>query len=168
MISNIWFLILFLERGPARFGSSLSVDDATPLARRYILPIMDERRRYFMSAGATGFRTGGRNWCGHNQIFHFDGRIWLGGYSCIFLFLGVGGASTIKEIISGVIQHALVWHQLALACCLMFLAMIMMFVTPVTMPVLSFTIWAFVGRVWDMKPTARPEAGAETLLPEGV
>ena len=159
----------FLGAGPGRFGSSLSVDDATPLARRYILPIMDERRRYFMSAGATGFRTGGSQlvWP-QSDFFTLMGEYGWAGTLVYFSFWGWVVLQLLRKSYQVSSNTLLFGTQLALSCCLMFLAMLMMFVTPVTMPVLSFTIWAFVGRVWDMKPTARPEAGAETLLPEGA
>ena len=156
-----------LGAGPGRFGSSLSVDNATPLARRYIIPMVNERRRFHLSAGATGFRTGDSQlvWPQSDFLTLMGEYGWVGTALYYFFWSWI-----IVQLLKGSRRHPVVsltfGASLALACCLAFLAMIMLIVTPVTVPVLSFTLWAFVGRIWDMKVAPARAGGGSAFRPE--
>ena len=55
------------------------------------------------------------------------------------------------------LQGVMFGVYLALACCLIFQVILMMFTSILNVPMLLYPIWMLVGRMWDMKEGARTE-----------
>jgi hypothetical protein len=141
-----------LGAGPGRFCSDQAVNNKMPLARRYVIPYRDEAERRMLTYGATATRTGASQlawpqsdfftlvgefgWIGASVYFGFWG--WT-----IWKLLGKANLAKAQPLVAGM--------YLALACCLIFMVFVILFIKVVTIPVLSFPLWMLVGRTWDMK-----------------
>lgn len=145
-----------LGAGPGRFCSDQAVANMVPLARRYVIPYQDEANRRKLTYGATATRTGASQlaWP-QSDFFTLVGEFgWLGA-AVYFGFWGwtiwklLAKAKATRE------QPLLMGMYVALACCLIFMVFVILFIKAVTIPVLSFPLWMLVGRSWDMK--VRPE-----------
>lgn len=135
--------------GPGRFGSDISMDSKTPLARRYILPVENQRRRFHLTAGQATY--GGDSqlrWPRADLLTLLGEYGWLGaglyyffiGWVVFHLYLKSFRVTT-RELYFG--------STLASCCSLSFLALLMTFISPLTWPMVSFVLWAFAGRLWD-------------------
>ena len=145
--------------GPGRFCSDQAVANMAPLARRYVIPYRDEAERSRKVYGwAT--RTGNSQlaWP-QSDFFTLVGEFgWLGAGAYLWFWLWatwrlLGKA---KETPGNTL---LLGMYMSLACCLVFMLFVMMFIKVVTIPVLAFPIWMLVGRTWDMKPAPREAPG---------
>ena len=144
-----------LGAGPGRFTSNQAVDARMPLARRYIIPYDDQQRRlsYWRSQGSLVqssilgiVRT---------DFFKLMGEFgWLG--TAVFYWFYVW-------IIFRLFRKSMDWPPghlasglfLGLACCITFLMFITFLIGVVTVPVLAFPLWFFIGRAWDMPLPAK-------------
>jgi len=146
-----------LGAGPGRFTSNQARDSRTPLARRYILPYYDEARRlgYYGRQGTTVISSvvgavnvdflylmGEFGWLGTAVYYWF--LFWV-----IMRLLQKARASLSDMLLSGA--------YMGLACCLIFVLLIMPLSSTTTIPVLMFPLWMLIGRSWDMP--AHPEDG---------
>ena len=150
--------------GPGRFGSSISVDNQTPLARRFILPIMNERRRYFMTAGMTEYGGGTQLRWPQSDLLTLMGEYgWLGAL-LYYTFMGWIVVQLFRKSLSVPTRDLYFGATLAASSSLIFLSMLMVVITPVTWPIVSFIIWAFAGRLWESGETP-PTAPLDSLPP---
>lgn len=141
-----------LGAGPGRFCSDQAVANMVPLARRYVIPYRDELQRSQMTYGGFGTRTGASQlaWP-QSDFFTLIGEFgWLGatayfGFWIWIIWRLLSKAKAVRE------NDLLVGAYLSLACCMIFLMFVILFVKVVTIPVLSFPLWMLVGRTWDMK-----------------
>jgi len=140
-----------LGAGPGRFASNQARDARVPLARRYILPYYDEARRlgYYGRRGSTVVSSviGAVN----TDFFVLMGEFgWLG--TCVFygfiIWVVVQVFRKSREWVPTSLESGLF---LGLACCLIFLMLIMMLTSASTVPVVVFPIWMMIGRMWDMR-----------------
>ena len=146
-----------LGAGPGQFASEAAVENRAPLARRYIIPYLDDNRRrgYFgqggsvVSASVIGtptadffLLTGEFGWFG--VVIYFAFWVWI-----ILRLFQKSLHRSIPGIRSGI--------YLALACCLIFQAILMIFTSILNVPVLMYPFWMLIGRMWDMKDESPSE-----------
>ncbi len=151
--------------GPGMFASESAIAGNAPLARRYIIPHLDDNRRrgYFgrsgsvASASVAGSPTadifilmGEFGWLGTLVYFGFWG--WV-----ILKLLQKSLDVSFNDIRSGI--------YLALACCLIFQAILMMFTSILNVPMLMYPIWMLVGRMWDMQKDPALDAPESAPVP---
>ena len=138
--------------GPGRCGSQLSVDNQTPLARRYILPIMNERRRYFMTAGKANYGGGTQLRWPQSDLLTLLGEYgWLGA-GLYAVFFGWVIVQLYRKSFRVGTHNLYFGATLASAATLIFLGMLMVIITPLTWPITSYVLWAFAGRLWEYQP----------------
>lgn len=140
-----------LGAGPGRFTSSQASTARTPLARRYIIPYQDQRRRmaYFGQSGSlesssilglvnTDFflLMGDFGWIGTFVFYYF--LFWV----ALKLFQKAQELS-LKTLEAGLF--------LGLACCMAFLIATTFLIGTSTVPVVVFPLWILIGRIWDMR-----------------
>lgn len=135
--------------GPGRFGSDISMDHQTPLARRYLLPVENQRRRYHMTAGQATY--GGDSqlrWPRADLLTLLGEYGWLGA-GLYYFFIAWTVCNLFRK--SFLVKPRELYFGATLACCcsLSFLALLMTFISPLTWPMVSFVLWAFAGRLWD-------------------
>ena len=148
--------------GPGRFGSEISVDNQTPLARRYILPMMNERRRWHMTAGQTSFSGDTQLRWPQSDLLTLLGEYgWLGA-TLFYSFMGWVVFQLYRKSFLADTTHLYFGATLSSCSCLIFLAMLMAIITPVTWPVISHAMWAFAGRLWEYEPPR--EVDPQTVL----
>lgn len=158
-----------LGAGPGRFCSDQAVQNMAPLARQYVIPYRDEANRHRLTYGGSGTRTGGSQlaWP-QSDFFTLMGEFgWLGA-ATYFGFLGWVIFKLLAKAQVARPSPLLAGTYMALACCLIFLSFVILFVKAVTIPVLSFPLWMMIGRAWDMKiPDAR-RLESESIAAEGL
>ena len=150
--------------GPGQFASESAIANRVPLARRYIIPYLDDnRRRGFFGRGGTvvsasviGSPTA--------DFFTLTGEFGWAGVVLYFTFWGWVIMKLIRKSMAGALQGVRSGIYLALACCLIFQAILMTFTSILNIPMLMYPIWMLVGRMWDMQVgTALPSgAGSQT------
>lgn len=151
-----------LGAGPGRFGSNPAVDARVPLARRYIIPHLDERRRrgYYGRSGsvisASVVGSPQTDW------FAITGEFgWLGmATCCVFWMWAV--IRLVQKANSFPQNHLQSGMLLGLACSLIFLIIIAMLINAYSYPALVYPLWMLIGRVWNMKmddPHGLPSLG---------
>lgn len=146
--------------GPGRFGSQVSLDAQTPLARRYILPIMNERRRYFMTGGKADYGGGTQLRWPQSDLLTLMGEFgWLGA-GLYYTFLGWVIVNLYRKSFAAKTQDLHFGATLAACSSIIFLSMLMTIITPLTWPMVSFVLWAFAGRLWEYgeSPPPTPDA----------
>ena len=138
--------------GPGRFFSGQASDGKAPLARRYVVPYVEEAKRSKL-AHFSGTRTGGSllawpqcdvltimgeyGWCGMAIYSSFVGWVFVS------LWRKADACRDRPEIAS---------VYLCLAAGVLFLFMTMFFSSTGTVPCLMFPWWMMVGRIWDLDP----------------
>ncbi len=146
-----------LGAGLGMFASEAAIENNTPLARRYIIPYLDDNRRrgYFgrsgtvVSASVAGSPI--------SDFFFLAGECGWAGITLYFIFWGWVIVKLIRKSMQGALQSVRSGVYLALACCLIFQAILMTFTSILIIPVLVYPIWILVGRMWDMKEEAPVE-----------
>ena len=152
-----------LGAGPGRFASAAAIEARTPLARRYIIPSMDENRRrgYFLvtgtviSASVVG-----------NPVTDFTAVTSEYGWLGVFIFFSFWG-----WILYGVMRKAFQASSsalragifMALGGCLIFMGMIMVLADILSVPAVVYPIWMLIGRTWDMTPETVKSAELPSL-----
>lgn len=136
--------------GPGRFTSDYAREDATPLARQYILPYYDEARRlgYFKRRGTTVISSvvGSVN----TDFFVLMGEFgWLETMVYYGFFFWVTRRLFQKSLAVPRTQFESGFFM-ALACCVLFLMIITLVTCASTVPPLVFPLWILIGRAWDM------------------
>jgi len=148
-----------LGAGPGRFASSQAAAAKAPLARRYILPYSDERRRlgYFgmsgsvVSASILGIP--------QTDLFVLMGEFgWLGAVA-YYLFLGWIIKRLWQKSILLPLNRPASGLFMSLCCCMIFLIFTTTLMSSATIPMLVFPLWILIGRMWDMQ-TDNPVAAA--------
>ena len=138
--------------GPGKFCSDQAVANMAPLARRYVIPYRDEAERSLKAYGMAT-RTGNSQlaWP-QSDFFTLVGEFgWLG--AAVYLWFWVWAIFRLLNKARYEKENSLALGvYMALACCLIFMVFVIMFIKAVTIPVLAFPIWMLVGRIWDMKP----------------
>jgi hypothetical protein len=140
-----------LGAGPGRFVSSQAVDARTPLARRYIIPYVDQRRRasYYGRSGSLV----ASSVLGYPQsdMLVFMGEFgWLGA-AAFYLFWTWVIFNLWRKSVALPLDRLLSGYYMALSCCLIFMAFTTVITSTLTVGALSFPIWILIGRSWDMK-----------------
>jgi hypothetical protein len=144
--------------GPGQFASESAIASRAPLARRYIIPYLDDNRRrgYFgrggtvVSASVAGSPTA--------DVFTLAGEFGWAGIALYYAFWGwVIWKLIRKSMEAEALRSGLFGVYLALACCLIFQAILMTFTSILNVPMLMYPIWMLVGRMWDMKEAVPAE-----------
>ncbi len=158
-----------LGAGPGRFCSDQAVQNMAPLARRYIIPYRDEANRHRLTYGGFGTRTGNSQlaWP-QSDFFTLIGEFgWLGA-ATYFGFLGWVVFKLLAKVQTARSIPILAGTYMSLACCLIFLVFVILFVKVVTIPVLSFPLWMLIGRAWDMEIPDERRLESEPIAAEGL
>ena len=153
-----------LGAGPGRFTSPQASDARTPLARRYVIPYQDEQRRMaywgrggdVAQASIVGIVT--------TDFFKLMGDFGWAGMAVYYAFL--------FWVVLKLYRKSLEWPStqlafglfLGLACCMIFMIIATFLVGIMTIPVVAFPLWVFIGRMWDMQP----EGFARESAPDGT
>ncbi len=148
-----------LGAGPGRFTSSQAVAARVPLARRYIIPYLDELRRtsYFGAEVAKAATILGDP---QSDLFVVTGEYgWLGA-ATYYLFLGWIAFKLWSKSIVLPLGSLLAGYYMGLCCCIVFFACMTPLMLMVRIPVLAFPLWLLIGRMWDMKPSKSGAAEA--------
>ncbi len=141
-----------LGAGPGLFASTAAVEARAALARRYIIPHLDENRRrgYFFAQGSMSSASVIGN--PQSDVLIMTSEYGWAGTVVFFIFWGW----VIYQLFKKAFVHPATSERagilLALACCLIFQAMIMGLTELLILPPLVYPIWMLVGRMWDMKP----------------
>lgn len=140
-----------LGAGPGKFASNQAIAGRAPLARRYIIPHLDQQRRlgYFGRSGAVVSASilgtpqstffiliGEFGWLGVSAYYGF--LIWI-----IFRLWRKSTALPMESLASG--------YFMALCCCMIFLIFTTVLMDTMTVGALSFPLWILIGRMWDMR-----------------
>ena len=150
-----------LGAGPGQFASEAAVGNRAPLARRYIIPYLDDdRRRGYFGGGGTVVSASviGSPMA---DFFLLAGEFgWLGAL-LYFIFWAWVVVRLIQKSLSRSIHGIRSGMYLALACSLVFQAFLMIFTSILNVPVLVYPFWMLIGRMWDMKDevSAQPQDG---------
>lgn len=151
----------WLGTGPGTFCSSQAVDARTPLARRYIIPYIDEDRRrgYFglrgtvVSASVIGST--------QTDLFVLMGEYgWLATaiYLSFWIWMIIRLFQKAQNIPAQSLRAGLF---VSLACCLAMQVILLGLVSLLIIPALTYPVWILVGRMWDMEVEPDPESGGE-------
>jgi hypothetical protein len=150
-----------LGAGPSRFSSNQAVAGRAPLARRYIIPHLDQQRRlgYFGRSGSVVSASilgtpqstffiliGEFGWLGAATFYGF--LLWI-----IYRLWRKSIALPLESQASG--------YFMALCCCMIFLIFTTVLMDTMTIGALSFPLWILIGRMWDMQvdpPSSTGEA----------
>lgn len=137
--------------GPGRFGSDVSVELRTPLARRFIISFLDERRRYLLSGGQTAFGGGTQLRFPKADFLTAMGEYGWAGALVQYLFF----ASIIILLWNKANERdrspLTAFIMLAICSSLFFIVELTFFVAPSSWPQLIYPLWILTGRAWDMK-----------------
>lgn len=149
-----------LGAGPGRFASQKAVEARTPLARRYIIPYVDEQRRlaYFGNALAGTAAASSILGIPNTDLFVLMGEFgWLGALAYYSFLFWVAVRLWKKSRDIPLVQTEAGFF-IALCSCLIFFAFTTALLPTATVPVLAFPLWILIGRIWDMRVA---EPGAE-------
>jgi len=140
-----------LGAGPGRVSSSQAIAARTPLARRYIIPHLDQQRRlgYFgrsgsvMSASILGYPK--------SSLTVLMGEFgWLGALA-FYLFFGWVVVKLWRKSTTLPLESPASGYFMGLCCCMIFLAFTTVLMDTITIGALSFPLWILIGRMWDMR-----------------
>lgn len=150
-----------LGAGPGRFASQQAVESRMPLARRYIIPYMDEQRRLGYFSGALAGVAAASSILGipNTDLFVLMGEFgWLGALA-YYAFLVWVATKLWRKSRQHSLQQPATGFFIALCSCLIFFAFTTTLLSTATVPVLAFPLWILIGRTWDMRldePTTEP------------
>lgn len=142
-----------LGAGPGRFASGQSVDAASPLARRYIIPHLAQRRRlgYFGHGLSGNLLSASIMGIPQTDFFVLMGEFgWLGAIT-YYLFLGWVIKRLWQKSVCLPLTHPMAGIYMSLACCMIFLVFTTALISSATIGVLVFPLWILIGRMWDME-----------------
>ena len=150
--------------GPGRFFSAQAVDGKAPLARRYVVPYVEEAKRSKV-AHVSGTRTGGSllAWP-QSDVLAVTGEYGWVGMSLYTSFILWVFVSLWRKADSCRSQPEIASVCLCLAAGVVFLFMTMFFASTATVPCLMFPWWMLVGRIWDLNPMPKETVHATALL----
>lgn len=143
-----------LGAGPGRFASNQAVEGRVSLARRYIIPYLDEQRRlgYYGRSGSVVSASILGN--PQSDLFILLGEFgWLGA-AAYYLFVGWVIVKLWRKSTALPLQTLCSGYFMSLCCCLLFLVFTTLLISSTTIPVLAFPLWILIGRMWDMRPPA--------------
>jgi len=140
-----------LGAGPGRFASQKALDTRAPLARRYIIPHLDENRRlgYFFAQGTLVSSSIVGN--PQSDLLILLGEYGWAGAAIFYAFWSWVIYKLFRKSLEASSSGPRAGIFLALACCLIFQAMIMSLTTQLILPALVYPLWMLIGRMWDMK-----------------
>lgn len=142
--------------GPGRFTSPQAADARTPLARRYIIPYKDQQRRlaYFGRGGdvAQSSIVG----IVDTDFFKLMGDFGWMGTALYYVFLFWIAVKLFGKSLEWPPGHLISGLFLGLNCCVIFLVFVTFLVGITTIPVVSFPLWIFIGRMWDIRKNGTP------------
>ncbi len=148
----------WLGAGPGRFASGQAVAGRVSLARRYIIPYLDEQRRlgyYGQSGNVVSASVLGNP---QSDLFVLMGEFgWLGA-SAYYLFVGWIIVKLWRKSTALSLQTLSAGYYMSLCCCLLFLVFTTLLISSATIPVLAFPLWILIGRMWDMRIEKPSEA----------
>ena len=147
-----------LGAGPGRFASVQAVDVRAPLARRYIIPYNDERRRLGYFSGALAGTVASASVMGSPQsdLFTLMSEYGWMGAIVFYFFIGWVIVRLWRKSTTLPLTRLPAGYFMSMSCALLFFSFTTVLIPTATMPVLAFPLWIMVGRIWDMDP-----AGAE-------
>ena len=143
----------FLGAGPGCFNSHQAVNARVPLARRYIIPYLDEARRMDYFGKGYGGTLASSSVMGTPQtdLFVLMGEYgWLGAI-IYYLFMGWVIVKLWKKSAHLPLTNPLSGLYMSTCCCIIFLVFTSVLISATTIGVLVFPLWIIIGRMWDMK-----------------
>ncbi len=145
-----------LGAGPGRFASDAGVAGRSHLARRYVIPYEDENRRlgYLLKGGSVVSASIVGN--PRSDVLILAGEYGWAGVAVFWTFWFWVVYRLVRKSLEAPRASYRAGILLALACCLIFQAMIMSLTTLLILPAMTYPIWMLVGRMWDM-PNELPE-----------
>jgi hypothetical protein len=152
-----------LGAGPGRFNSNQAVNARSTLARRYIIPYLDEGRRMnYFGVGLSGNLVSS-SITGQPQtdLFILMGEFgWLGAIT-YYVFLGWIIMKLWKKSAALPISSPIAGYFMSLCCCVIFLVFTSVLIASATVGVLVFPLWILIGRTWDMRLEPVPDRPGE-------
>lgn len=145
-----------LGAGPGQFASVQAVDARAPLARRYVIPYLDEQRRlsYFSSSLAGTVSASSIMGMPQSDMLALTSEYgWLGA-AAYYGFIGWMIVRLWRKSTSLPLDTLPAGYFMSLSCGLLFFMFTTLLISSATMPVLAFPLWILIGRMWDMKPDA--------------
>jgi hypothetical protein len=146
-----------LGAGPGRFTSPQASDARTPLARRYIIPYGDEQRRLAYWGRGGDLAQASIVGIVSTDFFKLMGDYGWVGTLLFYAFLIWIAVKLFQKSIAWPMDHLASGLFLGLACCMIFLIFTTFLIGTMTIAVVAFPLWVFIGRMWDMK---RPESAS--------
>jgi Na+-transporting methylmalonyl-CoA/oxaloacetate decarboxylase gamma subunit len=142
--------------GPGQFASDAGVEGRSHLARRYVIPYEDENRRlgYLLRSGSVVSASIVGN--PRSDVLILAGEYGWAGVVVFWAFWFWVVYRLVRKSFDAPPGSFRAGILLALACCLIFQAMIMSLTTLLILPAMTYPIWMLVGRIWDM-PDEEPE-----------
>lgn len=140
-----------LGAGPGNFASGQAVEGRAPLARRYIIPYVDQRRRmgYFGMSGT--LISSSILGIPQTDLFVLMGEFgWLDAI-VYYSFLIWVIVKLWRKSMKLPLNYLPAGYLLSLCCCLIFLIFVTTLISVATVGVLSFPLWILVARMWDME-----------------
>lgn len=146
-----------LGAGPGRFGSAQAIDTKPPLARRYIIPYVDELHRSMLSHGATGARTGGSILATPSSTtLAITSEFGWAGFILFYAFYFWIGVILWRRSCDQRYDHESRALMLSLVPFIILLVMVMCVTSVHVAPMLMFPFWIIIGLVWGIKPQPLP------------
>lgn len=149
-----------LGAGPGKFASNQGIAGRTALARRYIIPHLDQQRRlgYFGRSGSVV--SASILGAPQSTFFIIMGEFgWLGA-AAFYGFLGWITYRLWCKSIALPLDCLASGYFMALCCCMIFLIFTTFLMSTMTIGALSFPLWILIGRMWDM-PTGEEQRSPE-------
>ncbi len=143
-----------LGAGPCSFASPQAVEAGTPLARRYIIPYLDENRRrsyYGMQGTVVSASVIGAT---QSDFFTLMGEY---GWAATAVYFGFW-----FWVIAKLLQKARQAPEgslpsglfIGLACCILTQTILLAITAILITPAFTYPLWIFLGRAWDMRIAA--------------
>lgn len=154
--------------GPGRFFSQQAIDSGAPLARQYIIPYSNDRRRMMLTHNASGVRTGASLMASpHADFLIVTGEFgWLGELFYLAFMTWVIGSLWRKAGLTRNQQSRYAIVYLAMGSGVLFLNFTTFFAETSTLPSIMFPWWMLVGRLWDMESLEETTVAALPGIPD--
>lgn len=152
-----------LGAGPGRFGSDVSIELRTPLARRFIISFLDERHRFLLSGGKTAFEGGTQLRYPRADFLTITGEYGWSGAIAHYLFLILLMLSLWQKAKERERSQLTAFTMLGLCSCLIFITELTFVISPHGLPAVTYPVWILLGRTWDMKTQAVPSPDDDEL-----